>query len=242
MLTCFGDLIQCGSLLTCCLYTVRARRGKNTSTRIFWSLMAGGCSLWLTAQVLWSILEVFYRKSVPNPFVGDIALFLHLVPFMAMLALRADQARSRRRHLDQVDFGMLFVWWVYLYLFIVIPWQYVRLNSALYSENFDNLYLAEHLVLLCSLVYVWARSSGPWKQVYAQFLGASLLYALSSIAGSIAITRNEYYTGSVFDIPLGAAELWFCIVPIRGRELGTKAEENALPLFPQMPSTIQQLG
>jgi len=188
--------------------------------------MAGGCSLWLTAQVLWSTLEVFYRKPVPNPFVGDIALFLHLVPLMAMLALRADQVRTRRRYLDQVDFGMLFVWWVYLYLFIVIPWQYVRLNSAFYSENFDNLYLAEHLVLLCSLVYVWARSSGPWKQVYAQLLCASLLYALSSIAGSMAITRNEYYTGSVFDIPLVAAELWFCIVPITCRELGTKTEDN----------------
>jgi hypothetical protein len=117
-----------------------------------------------------------------------------------------------------------------------------KVELSVLQRNFDNLYLAEHLVLLCSLVYVWFGSSGPWKQVYAQLLGASLLYALSSIAGSIAITRNEYYTGSVFDIPLGAAELWFCIVPIRGRELGTKAEENALPLFPQMPSTIQQLG
>jgi hypothetical protein len=145
VLTCSGNLMQCGSSLTCCSIPFGRDAGKNTSTKIFWSLMAGGCSLWLTAQVLWSILEIFYRKSVPNPFVGDIALFLHFVPLMAMLALRADQVRSRRRILDQVDFGMLFVWWVYLYLFIVIPWQYVRLNSAFYSET--------------SIIFTWPSTS-----------------------------------------------------------------------------------
>ena len=188
--------------------------------------MAAGCSLWLAAQVLWSILEVLFRKPVPNPFAGDIALFLHLVPLMAMLALRPDRVHTRRRHFDLVDFGMLLVWWLYLYLFTVIPWQYVRQDSAFYSENFDRLYLLEHLVLVCSVLYVWTRSVGPWKRVYSHLLGASVLYALSSIAGSVAITRNEYYTGSFFDVPLVAAELWFCLVPIVGRRLTTTAAED----------------
>jgi signal transduction histidine kinase len=210
-----------------CSYTIRARRSQDShTTRIFWSLMLAGTSLWLTAQLLWSILEIVYRKPVPNPFAGDIVLFLHLVPFMAMLVLRPDERRSQRYYLDLVNFGMLFVWWVYLYLFIVIPWQYVRLNSAIYSENFDKLYLVEHAVLVCSAIYVWSRSGGSWKRAYAQFVGASVLYAFSSIAGSVAITRNEYYTGSVFDVPLVAAELWFCIVPLLGEHLHAPGEED----------------
>ena len=50
--------------------------------KFFWILMGLGFGIWLLAQVLWTYFEVVLRREVPNPFVGDVILFLHLVPMM----------------------------------------------------------------------------------------------------------------------------------------------------------------
>jgi hypothetical protein len=56
--------------------------------RLFWVLMGAGFGTWLGAQVLWTYFEIFLHREVPNPFVGDGILFLHIVPMMAALALQ----------------------------------------------------------------------------------------------------------------------------------------------------------
>ena len=82
--------------------------------------------MWLSAQVLWTCFEVFLRQEAPNPFVGDVILFLHVVPMMAALALQPHIHRNNQSlRLVTLDFSLLLTWWLYLYLFIVIPWQYV---------------------------------------------------------------------------------------------------------------------
>ena len=50
--------------------------------------MALGCGMWLCTQILWTYFEVFLRQEVPNPFVGDVVLFLHVVPMMAALVVQ----------------------------------------------------------------------------------------------------------------------------------------------------------
>ena len=59
-----------------------------------WLFMAFGVALWVSAQLLWTYFEVILRKEVPNPFVGDIAIVLHLVPIVAALAIRPDMERQ----------------------------------------------------------------------------------------------------------------------------------------------------
>ena len=60
---------------------------------------------------------------------ADMILFLHIVPMMAALALRPhapeDEYAARLRRLD---FALMMVWWAYLYVLIVIPWQYIVAN------------------------------------------------------------------------------------------------------------------
>ena len=119
-LTAAGDLIQSFLLLSLLAVSVTNTRASRHQVRMFWLLMSVSISLWLSAQLWWTYFEVVLRKDVPNPFVGDIAIVLHLVPMVAALAVRADQEgqRSQRRSLD---FVLLFGWWLYLYLFFVIP-------------------------------------------------------------------------------------------------------------------------
>jgi diguanylate cyclase (GGDEF)-like protein len=175
-------------------------------TRLFWLLIGLGFGTWLGAQVLWTYFEIFLHREVPNPFVGDVVLFLHIVPMMAALALqphlRQDDPLAK---LGFLDFALLLTWWLYLFLYVVIPWQYVYPSEAVYGRSFDLLYLSEHLVFLSALLLVWRRSTGQWRITYAYLLGAAALYAISSIAASVAIDFHLYYTGSLYDVPLVAS-------------------------------------
>jgi diguanylate cyclase (GGDEF)-like protein len=209
-LTAFGDLIQCVLLLSCVLSIFPSVARERGRIRLFWALMGTGFGTWLCAQMLWTYFEVFLHREVPNPFIGDVILFLHIVPMMAALALqphvRRDDPLAKQ---GSLDFVLLLIWWLYLFLFVVIPWQYVYPSEVIYGRSFDVLYLSEHLVFLSALVLVWRRSTGSWRIVYTSLLGAATLYAISSIAASIAIDLHVYYTGSLYDLPLLAAIAWF---------------------------------
>jgi diguanylate cyclase (GGDEF)-like protein len=218
-LTAFGDLTQC-ALLFCTtfaiLLNIRARGQRN---QLFWALMALGCGMWLSAQILWTYFEVFLRQETPNPFVADVVLFLHVVPMMAALAVQPHlQRNDHSPRVGSVDFFLLLTWWLYLYLFIVIPWQYVSPNEAVYGRRFDVLYACEQIVLIASIVLVWKRSQGFWRPIYGHFLGAALFYSMGSTLAGIAIDSHRYYTGSLYDAPLVAAMAWFAAVGFMAHE------------------------
>lgn len=224
-LTAFGDLVQCVLLLSCVLSTFPNLARAKGRTRLFWVLMSSGFGTWLCAQMLWTYFEVFLRQEVPNPFVGDVILFLHIVPMMAALALQPHVRRDDPlANLGSLDFALLLIWWLYLFLFVVIPWQYVYPSEVLYGRGFDVLYLSEHLVFLAALVLVWRRSTGPWRIIYAYLLGAASLYAISSITASVAIDLHVYYTGSLYDLPLLAAVAWFSGVGSIARTLSQESQ------------------
>ncbi len=150
-LTIASDLIQ-GTLLlvaTAAFLPNIWRSLRTPHARLFWLLMSAGMLFWLTYQGMWNYFEVFKRQDVPDPFLGDIVLFLHLVPMIAALAvlphLREDERDERIRMLD---FTLLLIWWVFIYVYTVIPWQTVQVDEATYSANFNFAYLTEKLVLL----------------------------------------------------------------------------------------------
>lgn len=220
LLTAVGDLTQCVLLLLVLAAVSANVPATEQRPRLFWALMSLGCGIWLCVQVLWTYFEVFLGTDVPNPFVGDVALFLHLVPVMGALAIRPDLERDESTaQLGGLDFTLLLTWWFYLYLFVVIPWQYVSPLKVLYGRSFDLLYFVEHVVLLVCAGWAWRTSSGRWKLIYAQLFGASLLYAFSSTAASAAIDFGRYYTGSVYDVPLDISMLWFCALGLLGRRM-----------------------
>lgn len=222
-LTLFGDITQCFLLLSATLTVFSNAIKAEGRTRIFWALMSSGFGMWLWAQALWTYFEVFLHHEVPNPFLGDVILFLHIVPMMGALAVRPHVERDVARF-DTLDFLLLLAWWLYLFLFLVIPWQYVYPNEVVYGHSFDALYLSEHLVFLLCLTLVWQRSTEPWRTIYRHLFGAALLYAFSSIAASVAIDYHLYYTGSLYDVPLVAAMAWFAGVGLMATNLVQKGK------------------
>jgi len=234
-LTIASDLIQ-GTLLLVAtaafLPNISRARCPTFHIRLFWILMSAGMLFWLTYQGMWNYFEVLKRQEVPDPFLGDVVLFLHLVPMIAALAvlphLREDDRDERIRMLD---FALLFTWWVFIYVYAVIPWQTVQVDEAAYSANFNFAYLTEKLVLLAALAILAYTARGGWRQLYGQLLGASALYASSSYVANWAIGHKVYYSGSLYDIPLTVSIAWMAVAPLLALRLDLSDSKPSAPLL-----------
>ena len=234
-LTVISDLIQGALLLiaTAAFLSKTAHASVKTfRTRLFWILMSIGMGLWLAYQGMWNYFEVIKRQEVPDPFLGDIVLFLHLVPMIAALAvlphLREDERDERIRILD---FSLLLTWWVFIYVYLVIPWQTVQIDESAYSANLNLAYLTEKLMLLLALAVLAYSAEGGWRQLYGQLLGATALYASSSYVANWAIGRQTYYSGSIYDIPLTVSIAWIAAVPALANHYDLSESDSGKPLL-----------
>ncbi len=204
----FGDIVQFLLLFLACLLMAANAISNRGQVRLFWSLMALGCLLWSANLGLWTLYEVVLRRALPEPFIGDIILFIHVVPFMAAIALRPHQSEEKKLYFSTLNFLMLLVWWLFLYAFIVFPDEYVILNVSLYSPHYDLLYLVENLAMLGVLGILAWNAKSSWKKIYWNLFVASGLYASSSMALNAAIARGQYHTGSIYDVPFIASVCW----------------------------------
>jgi signal transduction histidine kinase len=242
-LTIASDLIQGFLLLvatTAFLPNVSRSRYPTLHIRIFWILMSIGMFLRLSYQGMWNYFEVVKRQEVPEPFLGDIVLFLHLVPMIAALALLPHlRDYDRDERIRMLDFALLLTWWVFIYVYAVIPWQTVQVNEAAYSANFNFAYLTEKLVLLVALAMLAYSTEGGWRQLYGQLLGASALYASSSYVANWAIGRKFYYSGSIYDIPLTISIAWMAAAPLLAARIDLSSSR---PMQPTLGIWIPRLS
>lgn len=230
-LSALSDIIQALLLLSGLLSFLPQALHSRARLRVFWSLLMLGILLWFSYQLLWAYYEVVLRRSLPDIFAGDAILFLNIVPMMAAIALRPHVERDEyAARLGRLDFGLLLVWWIYFYVLIVIPWQYVVPDVDAYERNLNIAYSAEKIAFLLGLAACWIGSRGAWRKLYLNLFGMSLTYAASSALANWAIARNVYYSGSFYDIPLACSMAWLTWIGLRknpekpqpdGRELST---------------------
>jgi signal transduction histidine kinase len=207
-----SDVLQSLLLLSAALSCLPSALHSQGKKRLFWVLMGTGFASWMSYQFVWTYVEVFRRQEVPDLFTWDALLFLHIVPMMAALALQPDVERHERDlKLGSLDFAMLLVWWVFVYVYSVLPWQFASANAAQYQDNLNTSYLLEKVALLGGLTLLFFRSSGLWRTVYANLLGASLLYSSSSYLANEAVGNHTYYSGSLYDLPLVISMAWMSI-------------------------------
>ena len=200
--------------------------------RLFWSLLMLGVLLWFSYQLLWTYYEVMLRHRVPDIFVGDVVLFLNIVPMMAAIALRPHVARDEyAARLGRLDFALLLVWSLYLYVLIVIPWQYVVPDVAAYERNLNNAYSAEKIAFLLGLAACWIGSRGAWRNLYFSLFGMSFTYSASSALANWAIARNAYYSGSFYDIPLACSMAWLTWIGLRSNPEEPQADGREVSTF-----------
>jgi signal transduction histidine kinase len=241
VLVTWGDVSPTILFLLATAVMVANGRSSRGATRLFWVLMAIGSFMWATSQSLWTLYEVILRRPLPDPFVGDVILFVHVVPFMAAVALRPHRPPDHDKvSFSTLNFLMLLVWWVFLYAFVVFPDEYVSMRVPVYSRNFDLLYLLENLVLLGVLGALALNTRGAWNRIYWNFLAAFGLYSFTSEAMNVAIARGSYHTGCIYDVPFVASICWLIWTALLARELNpaseaaSEAESRWLTLPPRL--------
>ena len=136
-------------------------------------------------------------------------------------------SEEKKLYFSTLNFLVLLVWWVFLYAYIVFPDEFVVLNVAVYSPHFDLLYLVENLALLAVLGVLAWNTRGAWKAIYWNLFVASGLYTSSSMAANAAIARNQYHTGSIYDVPFIASVCWLIWAGLLARELKPACEPAA---------------
>jgi signal transduction histidine kinase len=209
-LVAFADIVQFCLMFLPFVLSARKSAAAHGRARAFWALMAAGFGTWAAAQAGWIFVEVIQKRQIPDPFWADVVLFFHFVPFTAALIVRPHlPGEFRKIALSAIDWTMLLLWWLYMYVFLVFPSQFIHPNQPQYDNSYNTLYLAENLVWLALLAFLFITIRNEWKIIYGQLLAAGTLYIVASRLINVAIQNGAYYTGSIYDVPLVAAALWF---------------------------------
>ena len=227
-LTAFSDILQCVLLLSGTLAFMPLAARSHGRSRLFWLLIVGGLWLWTCYQLWWTYYEVILRQDVPDLSAWDAVLFLHIVPWTAALALRPQVQRDEySARVGRLDFALLLVWWFYLYVLIVMPWQYVVVNIPRYNRNLNDLYSTEKIVLLLGLLACWWSTKGEWRKLYRSLFWMTTFYSAGSTLANWAIQRNTYYSGSLYDIPIIGAMASLSWIGLRTRIESPESEAPA---------------
>ena len=235
----FSNIVALLLLLSAMAVMLQISASSKGTARWFWALLGGGFALWASNQAGWTAYEVLLRRPLPDPFFGDALLFLHVVPFMAAVALRPHRVHDARTGFLGVLNGlMLLIWWIFLYGFVVFPEEYVSINAPVYTRSYDLLYLIESLIFMGVLGLVTLSARGEWKRIYIQLFGATALYTINSQAMNAAIIRGDYHSGNWYDVAYMAALCWFVGIALSARRLELHpepAQEGAIRSMALMP-------
>ena len=223
----FGGISYFLLLLLATGFAIRNGIQNTLGGRPFWVLLGIGYALWVLDQSIFLLHQFVLHTDVPDNSIADPVLFLHLVPFMAAVAVlptRHEPAPRLYRMLS--NFLLLLFFWGFLYAFAIFPYQYLFSNTTGYDLRFDILYLVENVALVAFVGILSLRVQYPWKMIYLHLLGASALYALSSAVTNTAIDSGGYVDGKLYGLGLTAAACWFVWIPVRARQI-TTAEARA---------------
>jgi signal transduction histidine kinase len=213
-----GDAVPLLVIAAAFIVSARNAFDSRGHTRLFWSLMTAGMAMWCFNQACWMWFEVVIRKPLPDPFGGDVVLFLHVVPIMAAVSIRPHEANESEGMLPStLNVIILLVWWVVVYAFFVFPEEYIVTNVAVYNPRWNLLYFIEGMILIAVSASAYLTSSGSWRDLYRNIFFASALYTFASEAMNAALARGAYKTGGIYDLPFLGAALGFLWVAIAGR-------------------------
>jgi signal transduction histidine kinase len=189
-------------------------------TRWFWILLATGAAMVGCNFSAWLYYEVILRQPPPEPFWADIPLFLQPVPMMAAAAMRPGSKQQEQKfHLSTLNFLILLLWWIYIYMFLVYPNEYILPNKTSFNSYYYVLFVLEFAVLLSVLGGMAVVAQGAWRKIYWHLFFAGSLYLISYQWLNAALQREEYYSGSLYDVPDYAPIIWLILIALSARNV-----------------------
>jgi signal transduction histidine kinase len=210
----------------------------------FWMLLAAGCTLGLAGQFARMGSEFAWLHEGNDPAWVDLLVFLPIVPFMAAAAL-APHARKMRETLRyvRIDLLLLAFVWVYIFVFVAMPWKVAWFNPALSLQRNFEAFLIEDLAAMAAFGFLFFRARGSWRIIYGHLFGAMALCTCGSLAAHPAVLAEQMYTGSLYALPRLGMFVWFGTAGIVARGLSQEphAARNPTPQDTQFPARLTML-
>jgi len=198
-LTAITDWISFILMLSAAAAFARNAFGSNRRQRLVWILLGGGYAIEACGQIVWMHWELVL-KQIPAMSLGDACVFLAWTALILGFALRPHvDLTPQHQRLGTLDLLLLLLAGLYLYLFLVIPWQYLAPEPHTYAPAYKFLALAQDLILLSIVIHGWRHSSGRWRNFY---LLLTAIVAFDSVMEYVVDTVADagvYFSGSWYD-------------------------------------------
>jgi Diguanylate cyclase, GGDEF domain len=227
VLTAISDIVLGLQLLGLLIASIQNAAASHSRLRSFWSVQALCWLFWFINQGSWIYHEIVLRSPIPDLYIGDVFPFLRAVPILAGFLLRPHLEPSQSSiRFGILDFFHLILWWIFLYVYGVICWQYVSVNLAAYNLNYDRLYFAQELAIVFVLVTLFFQSTGKWRRFYVLFLSAFVFCGLILHTANYALETKTYSSGSWFEAAVSASLAFFMVLTVTGRDLTAVPETS----------------
>jgi diguanylate cyclase (GGDEF)-like protein len=198
-LTAITDCISFVLMVSVSLAFARNAFGSNHRQRLVWILLAAGYGIEACGQILWMHWELVLKQT-PSISLVDACIFLAWTTLILGFALRPHAEPTPQHHrLGTLDLLLLLLAGLYLYMFLVIPWQYLAPEPHSYGAAYKFLALAQDVILLSIVVLGWRHSSGRWRYFYALLTGIVAFDTVMEYVVDTLADTGVYFSGSWYD-------------------------------------------
>ena len=203
-LTAITDCIAFALMVSASLAFARNAFSGSRRQRLVWILLGAGYAVEAVGQLLWMYWELVV-KQIPTTSLVDACIFLAWTALILGFALRPHvEVTPQHQRLGTLDLLLLFLAALYLYLFLVIPWQYLAPEPRTYSLAYKFLALSQDVILLSMVMLGWRHSSGRWRPFYALLVGVVALDTVMEYFVDTLADAGNYFTGSWYDFTTAA--------------------------------------
>lgn len=192
----FGDTAYLVPIVAATLLAGLAWRRSDPVGRPFWALVALSNTIWLAAEIMWSVYELT-RGGVPFPWwpdVGFLSSYVLLIP--ALLTARRPSVRAERLGalVDAllVTGSIAFLWWLVILRPLPIGADLTTLVGLAYP--------ALGLVLLGLVVALELLPARPSRTTLGLFTAAVISTAVTDGLYTSAVITNTYVSGAWLDL------------------------------------------
>ena len=217
----FRDLLGCVVPLfanACLLWNAASPRREPNA---FWKLFALSCTLLLAGRLIDTYGVFALHRLGPSLFPANMFPFLHVIPLMAAIGL-APHRSDKQFNLSYglLDLLLLAGFWIYLYVFSVLPWELVEPNAVLFHRWNVTAFMIQTLITVVGFGFLFVSTKGDWRIVYGNVAGATALYSLGPLImfnlnwSNAAALRGACYVMSMIWLALtGVTSRGLALVP-----------------------------
>ena len=183
----------------------------------FWKLLALSCTLLLAGRLIGTYQELVSHSFGSGSFLSGLFPFLHMIPLMAAIELAPHRGNARDNlRYGSLDLLLLASFWIYLYVFSVLPWEIVWPDSVLFHQWNVAAFLIQTLVVVAGFAILSISTRGEWRTIYGNLAGATAIYGLGpSIVFALNVQNSVLIRGISYILSL----IWLAFVGVMARNL-----------------------